>query len=70
MYSEMIWYISLFIVVLVAFYAGMDYGSKKSTPSSESYNFHLEKYRIDKEYEHKRWLEERKSHKEEKCQMS
>lgn len=60
MSSEMIWFIALSIVVAVAFYAGMDYGSKKTSPSSETYNFHLEKYKIDKEYEHKRWLEERK----------
>lgn len=58
--SQVIWIIALIITHAVAFYMG-----RNSTDDDMSWDTALEMYKVDKCFEHMRWLEERKGHGEE-----
>lgn len=55
--SEFIWLFCLMITHFVAYFIGRGDGERK--PCDDAY-IEVEKYDIDKRYEHQRWLEERK----------
>lgn len=55
---DIAWFIALLILVVAAYAWGYDNGRASQMDADQE--MELEKYRLDRFYEHERWLEERK----------